>query len=73
MQSGAYREGLPNDSLMMVAQSPWVQNAIEVALQQVVQPLGRFDILRDVQASTMVLHADTHLASHTNTGHLLHF
>ena len=55
MQSGAYREGLPNDALMMVAQSPWVQNAIEVALQQVVQPLGRFNILRDVQVGFMAL------------------
>ena len=49
MQSGAYSEGLPSDAVMMVANASWVQNAVEAALRQVVHPLGRFDILRDVQ------------------------
>ena len=53
MQSGAYSQGLPSDAVMMVANASWVQNAVEAALRQVVHPLGRFDILRDVQVCSM--------------------
>ena len=54
MQSGAYSQGLPSDAVMMVANASYVQNAIQAALREVVHPLGRFDVIRDVQVCSVI-------------------